>query len=473
MIRRIPGTLLFALALGGCSMTPRYVRPAPPVPASWPVGDAYLQQSEAALPAVRFEDIFRDPRLQRLVAQALAGNRDLRVAAANVAAARAQVRVQRAQQFPGVGATISDTRRSGDATGGANGAVRDTFTASVGVSAFELDLFGRLASATEAQRNAALATEASARTVRLALIASLASAWAEHGADSALLRIAEATAENARRAVALTGARLRGGIAPRTDLRQAEQLLATAEADLAAQQAAVAEDRNLIALLAGGPVDPALLPDGIAPLLSSIVALPAGQSSEVLLRRPDVVEAEYRLRAANANVGAARAALFPRISLTGLLGLASETLGGLFGAGAGASTISTLGASGNYALFAGGGARAGVGVSEAQREAAVAGYERAIQIAFREVADALAGQGTLGNELAAVARQAAATADVARLVEARYRGGVASSLENLDAERSDYTARRRLVAVQLAYLNNRIALYRALGGDPAVASKLP
>lgn len=454
--------LLLATSLSACSLAPKYVRPAAPVPVSWPVGDAYLAQSEATLPQVSYRDIFKDPRLQQLVEQALVNNRDLRIAAANLEAARAQVRVVRANQLPQVGVSGGATRTDPD-----NGPATTRYSLSGGVSAFELDLFGRLANATAAQRERALGTEAAARTVRLGLVSDLAAAWAAHAADAELLRIAEATAANARRSVTLTGARLKGGIAPRTDLRQAEQILATAEADVAAQKTALAQDKNLVQLLVGAPVDPALLPTTLTEVTASIATLPAGVSSEVLLRRPDVVEAEYSLRAANAEIGVARAELFPRISLTGLLGLASTSLGGLFDGG---SFTSTLGADASYAIFSGGGARANVAVSQAQREAALAAYERAIQTAFREVADALARQGTIGEEMRAATANVAAAADAARLAEARYRGGIDSFLDNLVAQRSLYSAQRGEVDTRLTLVNNRIDLYRALGGDQASAA---
>lgn len=451
--------LLAATGLAGCSLAPHYVRPEAPVAPSWPTGDAYLAEREAALPVVSYREIFTDPRFQTLVEQALVNNRDIRVAAANLAAARAQVRVVRANQFPEVAADAGVRRVDVDGNSATSGT---SVTVSLGVSSFELDLFGGLANATEAQRQSALASEAVARTVRLGLVADLANAWAQYAADGELLKIAQATAASASRSVALSRARLSGGVAPRTELRQAEQILATAEADLALQTTAVAQDRNLIVLLAGGPVDPGLLPASLAEVIASVQTLPAGISSDVLLRRPDVLAAEYRLRSANANIGVARATLFPRISLTGLLGLASDSLSSLFSGGA---FRTTLGADASYSIFAAGGARAGIAVSQAQRDAALVTYEKAIQTAFREVADALARQGTIGAELAAVERQAAATSDAAALTTARYRGGVASSLENLDAQRSLYTAQRALVREQLLVVQNRVTLYRVLGGD--------
>lgn len=362
-------------------MAPKYERPATPVPPSRPVGDAYLRQSEAALPTVRYTDIFRDARLQRLIEQALVNNRDLRVAAANIAATRAQYRIQRASLLPNVSAngrySYTDRGSGGAASnaiggggtgisnggtgtgnggtgnggvgnggidnGGAGGVVTgangsgSAWSVNLGVNAFELDLFGRIRSLTGAALDRYFATEAAARATRLTLVGDIAEAWLNYGADQSLLAIARDTAASAQRSVTLTRARLEGGIAPRTDLRQAEQVLATAQADLAQQTTAVAQDVNALQLLVGAPIDTALLPKSIDEASPTIATLPAGLDSGILLRRPDVVQAEYELRAANAQIGAARAALFPRISLTGLVGFASTALSSLFSGAA--STI--------------------------------------------------------------------------------------------------------------------------------------
>lgn len=456
------------LALAGCSLAPKTVLPAPPVPQSWPVGDAYLLESEAALPILSYKSVFTDPRLQALTEQALSGNRDLRTAYANVAAARAQVRVTRSGQFPELGVTAGAGYSDGGGNGNGNGS--GDFSLRGGVTAFELDLFGRLANATEADRNRALATEAASRTVRLALIAGLAEAWAAYGADRDLLKIAEDTAANARESVRLTQARLDGGVAPRTDLRQAEQILATAEDSIAQQRTALAQDENLIRLLVGGDVDRALLPASLTEVTPSVVSLPAGVSSEILLRRPDVIEAEYDLRAANADIGVARARLFPSISLTGLLGFASDALGSLFDSG---SFSWSAGGDATATIFDAGGRRAGVAVSEAQRDVALAGYEGAIQTAFREVADALAVQGTISERVRAAAANSEAAADTATLTDARYKGGVDSFLASLDAQRSLYSARRSEIATQLLLVQTRIALFRALGGDSSAGTAAP
>lgn len=465
--------LTAALMLGACSMAPTYVRPAAPVPPSWPLGDAYLAQSEVALPTVSYTEIFRDARLQTLIGQALANNRDLRIAAANVAAARAQVRVVRANQFPELGVsgggTYSD--RNGAANSGTSGGSNGwTYSAQGGVSAFELDLFGKLASATEAQRNAALSTEAAARTVRLGLVSDLALAWATYAADRDLLMIADATAANAQRSVELTSARLKGGVAPRTDLRRAQQILETARGDLARQQTALAQDINAIRLLVGADFDQSLLPEGILEVNEELAVLPAGTSSEVLLRRPDVISAEYDLRAANADIGVARAQLFPSISLTGLLGFASDALSSLFTSGAFAATV---GADASWSIFNAGGRAANVDVAKAQRDAALAAYEKAIQTAFSEVTDALADQGTLASRLRSAEAFTEAASDTATLTEARYQHGIDSYLDNLDAQRSLYSARQSEVAVRLAAAANRITLYRVLGGDQGSETEGP
>jgi multidrug efflux system outer membrane protein len=457
MNRQIALLMAAPLLLAGCSMAPKTVLPAPPVPQSWPVGDASLIESEAALPILSYRDIFTDARLQRLVEQALAENRNLQVAYANVVAAQAQSRVSRAAILPDIGLTGGATR-SGDN----NGPDRSAYSLRGGITSFELDFFGKLSNAAASDRNAALATEAAARTVRLALIAELAGAWASYGANQDLLKIAEDTAANARQSVRLTQARLDGGIAPRTDLRQAEQILATAEDSIAQQKALIGQNENLLRLLVGQDLDRQLLPASLAEAIAGISPPPAGTRSEILLRRPDVMEAEFDLRSANADIGVARARLFPSLSLTGLVGLASDALSGLFTGGA-----FSWSAGGNLAapIFNFGGRQAGVAITEARRDAALARYEGSIQTAFREVADALAVQATIAERVRAAGVNSNAAADTARLTEARYRGGIDSFLASLVAQRSLYTARRSEIQTQLLLADTRINLFRALGGD--------
>jgi multidrug efflux system outer membrane protein len=469
---------LIALFATSCmSMEPKYVRPDPAIPSSWPVGDPYLRAAEAPLPAVRYTDVFRDPRLQTLIGQALLNNRDLMVAAANIAAAREQYRIQRASQFPTVeasaGATVSgsqsngsssDTNDSGSSTASTSSGsgVSANYNLGVSVPSFELDLFGRLRSLTHVELEQYFATAAAARATRLTLVAEIASAWLAHASDESLLKIAEQTAASAQRSVQLTQLRLNGGIAPRTDLRQAEQILDQAQADLARQRTAVAQDVNALQLLVGTPIAPNLLAGSIDEAFGTVVPLSAGVDSYVLLRRPDVLQSEYQLRAANAQIGAARAALFPRITLTGLLGFASSALTSLFTGGAfGASA----GVNAGYTIFQAGAGHANVRLTEAQRAAAIATYQHTIQTAFREVADALARRGTLNDELSARQRQQEAAADTYLLTEARYRAGIDPFLTVLDAQRSYYAAQQTLVQMKFTAAQNLVDLYQSVGGD--------
>jgi multidrug efflux system outer membrane protein len=445
------------LATGCATMEPAYVRPDPAVPASWPVGDPYVAQAETGLPTLTYRQVFQDARLQTLIAQALANNRDLMVAASNIAAAREQYRIQRANQLPTVDANAGVT-----VSGDKDNNLSAQYQLGGSIPNFELDLFGRVRSLTKVQLERYLATEAGARATRLALVADIAGAWVTYGADSSLRLIAEQTAASAEKSVRLTRIRLEGGVAPRTDLRQAEQVLTGAQADLAQQRTAVAQDVNALQLLVGAPIDPALLPGSVDEAFGTIAPVPAGLDSYVLLRRPDVLQAEYSLRAANAQIGAARAALFPRITLTGLLGFASSALtklltGGAFGFSAGADAT--------YSIFQSGAGHANVRLSEAERNAAVATYQKTIQTAFREVADALARRGTINDEISARQRQQAATADTYTLTEARYREGIDPFLTVLDAQRSYYAAQQLLVQTKLTAAQNIIDLYQAIGGD--------
>jgi len=465
MMRALP--LAAALLLGGCTLAPAYERGAAPVPAGWPAGDAYAPPADlAGVASASYRDLFRDQRLQALVALALDNNRDLRQVAANIERARAQARIQRAQLFPQIDAGADVTRRAAEGT-----PATTSSSADLSITAYELDVFGRLRSLSEAARNDYLASQANAQAIRLALIGDIANAWLAYAADSSLRALGSATVETARKSVELTQARLAGGIAPRTDLRQAQTILATAQSDLARAITAQAQDRNLLELLVGAPVDAALLPEGIEQAGPTIAEPPASLASDVLLRRPDIMAAEYALRAANAEIGAARAALFPRITLGALFGLVGTSLDGLFG-NAG-SEVRQGTAAISWPIFSGGAARAGVDASKAQRDALLAAYEKAIQTGYREVADALARRGTIDDQLGADRLRVTAGEDAYRLADARYRGGVDSFLQALDAQRSFYAAQRNLVASELDAATNRVTLYRALGGEDAMAPAAP
>jgi multidrug efflux system outer membrane protein len=448
-------SLAALLATACATMEPRYERPDPSIPASWAAGDPYVASAEAGLPALTYREVFQDARLQTLIAQGIANNRNLMTAAANIAAAREQYRIQRAQQLPVVNAGAGVT-----ATGDKDDGASADYQLGLSVPSYEIDLFGRLRSLTHLEQQRYFASEAGARATRLALVADIASAWLAYAADSSLLLISQETLTSAEKSVRLTRARLEGGIAPRTDLRQAEQVLSQAQADLAQQRTARAQDVNALQLLVGSPADPALLPGSIDEAFGTIAPVQPGLDSYVLLRRPDILQAEYQLRAANANIGAARAALFPKITLTGLLGFASSALSSLF-----TSVGWQVAGDASYTIFQGGAGRARVRLSEAQRNAAVATYQGAIQTAFREVSDALARRGTINDEIAARQRQREATADTYLLTEARYNAGIDPYLNVLSAQQSYYSAQRILVQTKLTAAQNIVDVYQAIGGD--------
>ncbi|HJP69352.1 MAG TPA: efflux transporter outer membrane subunit [Sphingomicrobium sp.] len=449
--------LLGLLASACTTMEPKFTRPDPSIPASWPVGDPYLAQAEVGLPVLTYKQVFQDGRIQSLIAEGLSNNRNLMTAAANVEAAREQYNIQRAQLLPTVNAAAGAT-----VSGNGKGKVGAQYSAGISVPSFELDLFGRIRSLTHVQLARFLATEAGARETRLTLVSDIANAWLQYAADSSLRSLAEQTASAAQKSVSLTRLRLEGGIAPRTDLEQAIQTLSIAQADVARQRTAVAQDLNALQLLVGAPVAPNLLSSSIDDAFGKIVPVPAGLDSYVLLRRPDVLQAEYNLRADNAEIGAARAALFPRITLTGLLGFASSALlklftGGAFGFSAGADAT--------YTIFQSGAGHANLRLTEAQRNAAIATYQGTIQTAFREVSDALARRGTINDEIGARERQQAATGDTFMLTEDRYRAGIDPYLNVLTAQQSYYNAQQSMVSIKLTAARNLVNIYQTIGGD--------
>ena len=337
---------------------------------------------------------------------------------------------------------------------------RTTYTASAGLSAFEVDLFGRLRSLTDAALQQYLSTEAAVRAARLTLVAQVASTYLTLATDRSLLVIAQDTEDTASRSVELTRARLTGGIAPRSDLRQAETILDQARADLAAQVTLVAQDRNALELLLGAPAADGELPDSIESVYQLLGEVPAGLDSRVLLRRPDVVQAEYQLRAANARIGAARAAFFPTISLTTVAGFASNALSTFLTRGALAWSV---GPTVSIPIFDAGLRQGNLDVANAQRTAAVATYQKTIQSAFRDVADALARRGTIADQLQAQVDLEAAARDSYFLTDARYREGVVPFLNSLDAQRTLYAARRTLASTRRLQADNLVQLYRVLG----------
>ena len=434
-----------AVAVAGCSFIPVHETPAPPVAATW--ADAGTATGTPAAD-LAWADFLTDARIRALVEVALANNRDLRIAVLNVEQVRAQYGVQRADQLPSVGVGASVARAAN----------ADAYAVGLTVSAFELDLFGRVKSLSEAALARYLASDEGRRAAQVALIAAVANAELALRADDEQLQVTRSTLESREASLKLARVRFEGGVAAEGELRGAESLVAGARANLATLTRQRFQDLNALVLLLGQP-----LPDDLpaAPPLTALTLaeLPVGLPSEVLLQRPDIRQAEQQLIAANANIGAARAAFFPRISLTGSFGTASTDLSGLFENTAWSFTGQLL-----QPLFDAGRNQANLEATRAAHAIAVAQYERAIQVAFREVADALAGRATLGDQLAALQAQAQAEARRVELAELLLRGGVASQIDRLDAERSLLIARQAVVLLQQARLQNSVLLYRVLGG---------
>ncbi len=447
-------TLALALALSGCATL------VPPLPEAkpqiaqhwnWPIAAHGDQASGQG-----WRDVIRDARLQRVLQQTLDNNRDLRVAVLNVERARAQYRIQRAERLPALGGTASMTRSGGDAP------VSESYTASLGVTSFELDLFGRVRNLSEAALETYLAQEETRRSTQIALIAETANAWLTLAADESLLQLARETLATYEETLRLTEQRHALGAVSGLELAQARTQVESARGDVARYAGQVAQDKNALELLAGSPVAAEDLPKGFEDGLVVMPALPANAPSELLLARPDIRAAEHSLLAANANIGAARAAFFPSISLTGSAGSSSSALSGLFDSG---TRFWRFVPQINIPIFQGGALRAQLGVANANRDIALANYEKAIQSGFREVADALALSGTL-NERRSAADALLESARVAeRLSKARYDAGRDSYLTLLDAQRTRYNAEQAQVSVRLAEQSNRISLYSALGGE--------
>lgn len=445
-----------AIALSGCAtLVPASTEVAPAIPAQWPATRADSGAATVEVADIGWRDFFSDPRLQSLIDQSLANNRDLRVAVLNVEKARAQYRIQRADRVPAIAAQGQMTRSGGDAP------VTEQFSANLGVVEFELDLFGRVRNLSQAALQQYFAQAANRRSAQLSLVAEVANAWLTLGADSEQLAIARATLATYEDSLRLTEARHQLGDASSLELSQTRTLVETARTDVARFSGQVAQDRNALVLLAGGPIDDGLLPGGEINQVAAVRALPGNVPGEVLLRRPDVMAAEHTLLSANANIGAARAAFFPSISLTGSVGSASSALSGLFDGGTRAwSFIPKL----TVPIFQGGKLRANLGVATADRDIALAQYEKAIQSGFREAADALALNDSLDAQLASQQALVAAADQAQRLSQARYDAGLDSFLTLLDARRTAYTARQSLVSTQLAQQSNQVALYKVLGG---------
>jgi multidrug efflux system outer membrane protein len=457
------------LLLAACqSMAPDYQRPAAPVAARYP---QQADDAGEAVPALGWQAWFRDPQLQAIIAQALANNRDLRAAALRVEEARALYGIQRADLFPAVGAQagLDRSRTPADLNLTGRPLVGSAYQAGVGLSSWELDLWGRLRSLDDAALQTALASEATRRAAALSLVAQVADAWLELAEIDERLAIARDTIASRQESYRIFARRVEVGATSRLNLTQIETLLTQAQALGAQLEQQRAQRLNALTLLAGSTVE---LPVGQArPALDAVFPeLPPGTPSLLLTRRPDVAAAEHRLQAANANIGAARAAFFPGISLTGNLGSASAELSGLFRDGSHAWSFSP---SLSLPIFTAGRLRNNLNLAEVRRDLAVANYEKAIQSAFRDVADALAARQWLTRQLAIAETAVQVQTERARLSTLRYDNGAAPFLDVLDAQRDLLSARQQRVQIRRALLSSSVALYAALGGDSNAPTAFP
>jgi multidrug efflux system outer membrane protein len=478
----LPAALLLAGAVAGCSMAPAYQRPAAPVAEAFPEvpsaaggaaqADAKAQTARTAADT-GWRAFFPDERLRQLIATALENNRDLRVAALRIEEARAAYRIQRADRLPTLNASLGASRARTPGLAAANGQsqVGERYDAGLGISAFELDFFGRVRSLSDAALANYLATEEARQAAHISLVAEVAKAYYTERAFAEQFALAERTYDARRRTFELTRQRLEAGASSRLDLRSNEQQMETARAAALALTRQRAQAANALALLAGQPL-PATMETGGGAAPAAVGALDdapadamstltAGLPSDLLANRPDIRAAEQRLKAANANIGAARAAFFPRITLTTAIGSASREFSGLFDSG---NDTWTFAPQLVLPIFDSGRNLANLDASHARKHIAVADYEKTIQQAFREVADALAARSTLGEQVAAQRAVQEAQAERLRLLQLRFENGVASSLDVLDAQRELFTAEQALVQARLLRTTSAIDLYRALGG---------
>ena len=459
-----------AALLTGCTMAPKYTRPEAPVPATWPSGPAYdnehVSPGAPAAAEVQWREFFTDERLRQVIETALKNNRDLRVATLNVVRARAVYGIARADLLP----TIEATGRGGKqgvpadlSLFGTSGTVSE-YNVNLGISEWEIDFFGRIRSLKDKALEEYLATEQARHGAQILLVSGVANAYLAFAADRETLKLAQSTLDSQKAAYGLIRRRYDVGLSTELDLRQAQTRVEAARVDAALYSRLVAQDENALDLLVGSKVPAELLPDNLT-LVSPSREISPGMSSEVLLLRPDILQAENLLKAANANIGAARATLFPSISLTTAFGTASRELSGLFKPGSESwnffpkIVVPIFDARAWSALDA----------VKVEQEIAVAQYEKAIQTAFREVADALAVRGTVEGQLSAQQSLVDAVSETYRLSNARYTKGIDSFLGVLDAQRSLYAAQQGLIAVRLTRFANQVRLYAVLGGgDQAV-----
>jgi multidrug efflux system outer membrane protein len=464
MSKSLLSLAITAALLSGCSLIPEYQQPQAPIAAQYPQGAAYSPKAAANQAAAEqgWRQFFHDPALQQLIQTALENNRDLKVAALNIDAYAAQYQIQRADLFPAVSANGSGSRQRTPANMSQTGkaGITSQYSATVGISAYELDLFGRVRSLSEQALQTYFASEEARRSTQISLVASVANAYLTWQADKELLKLTEETLSAYEDSFKLTSRSNEVGVASALDLSQSRTSVENARVQLARYTRQVAQDENSLTLLLGTGI-PADLP-AAQPLATEVLSeMPAGLPSELLQRRPDILQAERSLKAANANIGAARAAFFPSISLTANAGTLSPDLSGLFKGGSGTWLFQPQI---NLPIFNAGSLRASLDYAKIQKEITVAQYEKAIQTAFQEVSNGLAARQTYNQQLQAQRDFVSANQDYYRLAERRYRVGIDSNLTFLDAQRSLFSAQQSLITDRLAQLTSEVNLYKALGG---------
>lgn len=453
-----------ALVLTACSLDPVYQRPGAPVSGAYPTGAADKPVADSATPPaadIGWKDFFTDPRLQRLVEIALANNRDLRVSMLNIAQAQAQFRIQRSNLFPQISVGASDTaQRAPVASIGRNFTSHD-YAVGVSLTSWEIDFWGRLRSLDEQALQTFFATAQARKAFEISLVSQVANQYLAILADDEQLAVTRNTLATAQASYNLTLLQFNAGTGTEQSLRQAQTVVEQANANYAAQVRARAQDENTLVLLLGTPLPADMPPPSPLGSQSLLADIPPGLPSDLLARRPDIMQAEANLRAANASIGAARAAFFPTISLTGALGTESTALSALFGGGSFAwSFIPSI----TVPIFQGGRLSASLDVATVQKDINVAQYEKAIQTAFAEVASDLAARGTYGDQVAALEREVAAWQRYLDIAQQRFQSGVDSYLNVLTAQTNLYTAQQTLVSARLARFATLVTLYKDLGG---------
>lgn len=471
-LHTLTGALALAGLLSACSMAPVYETPASPVPATWDRAPAPASTASEAVASVQWPQFFGNAPLREVIALALQHNRDLRAAALNVEAFQALYRIQKAQSTPAIGAQAAGSRQRlpADVAKTPDAVVSSTYTAGLGVAAYELDLFGRVKSLNEQALQNYLAMDSTRKATQLSLVAAVASAWMLWQADQQMLEVVTRTVAANEQALDLVVAQVSHGVATDLQRYQAQTAVDSARAQHAQLQRAVEQDWNALQALVGAPLPLALRSTQVPPQAWQLAALPVGLPSQVLAQRPDILAAEQQLRAANANIGAARAAFFPSISLTASAGTASTDLSGLFKGGSGAWSFAPQI---NIPLFSGGRLSANLDYATLQKDVRVAQYDKAVQTAFREVADGLSARATFASQRQANQRLVATSGKYLELAQLRYDAGVESYLTVLDAQRSLLGAELGEVQTALQQAVSEVNLFKALGGGMLQSAAQP